>query len=158
MDIPAAQVLSAISNLALGRKARQSSVSEWSVDQNIERDAARAVNGQIDGTKKFHTSFEDNPWWQVDLGGFATIMEIRVYNTNDHTAFRCRNISLSVSIDGEAWVELIRKEDNEVVGGISNVPFAWNGPGTAWARFVRVTLLGRDYLHLDQVEVFGRLN
>jgi len=36
-------------------------------------------------------------------------------------------------------------------------PYIWNGPGTAWARFVRVTLLGHNYLHLAQVEVFGRL-
>jgi hypothetical protein len=36
-------------------------------------------------------------------------------------------------------------------------PVVWAGPGTAWARFVRVTLLGRNFLHLNQVEVFGRL-
>ncbi|GLR68068.1 hypothetical protein GCM10010909_27490 [Acidocella aquatica] len=90
------------------------------------------------------------PCWQVDLGGFATIREIRVH------APRGASFSLSVSIDGESWTEITREEDDEVVGG-GGAPFIWAGPGAAWARFVRVTLLGRDYLHLDQVEVFGAM-
>jgi hypothetical protein len=114
-----------------------------------------AVNGSIDGTRKFHTALEDNPWWMVDLGAFRTITEVHVYNTVDHTAHRCRNISLEVSIDGRGWAELVRKTDDQVVGGVTTGPFIWDGPGTAWARFVRVTLLDRGFLHLDQVEVFG---
>jgi hypothetical protein len=64
---------------------------------------------------------------------------------------------LSVSIDGQAWTELARKTDDQVTGGVVGGPYVWRGPGAAWARFVRLTLLGRDYLHFDQVEVFGRL-
>jgi hypothetical protein len=52
-------------------------------------------------------------------------------------------------------MEIARKEDGAVVGGVGSTPFIWNGPGTAFGRYVRITLLGRDYLHLDQVEVFG---
>jgi len=57
-----------------------------------------------------------------------------------------------VSIDGESWVEVAVKRDGAVVAA----PYVWAGPGAAWARFVRVTLLARDFLHLDQVEVYGR--
>lgn len=94
----------------------------------------------------------DDPWSQLDLGGFATIREIHI-----HGLTGAENFSLSVSIDGAAWSEIARKEDDAVVGGGDGAPFIWNGPGTAWARFVRVTLLGSDYLHLDQVEVFGAM-
>jgi hypothetical protein len=41
-----------------------------------------------------------------------------------------------------------------VVGGLRGERFEWRGEGVA-ARFVRVTLRGRDFFHLDQVEVFG---
>ncbi len=143
--------------ISKGKPALQSSVSEWSRRATRQEDAAGAVNGQRDGRRKFHTALEDDPWWQVDLGGFATIREIHIYNTTDHTARRFRNFSLSVSIEGEFWIEIARKEDDEVVGGVTGGPYVWNGPGTAWARFVRITLLGHDHLHLDQVEVFGEM-
>ncbi len=151
----AAPPAAARKNLALRKPATQSSVNEWSAGRTPEEDAAGAVNGRADGQRKFHTALEDNPWWQVDLGGFETIHEIRIYNTTEATSFRFKNFSLSVSIEGEVWIEIARKEDGAVVGGIIGGPYVWNGPGTAWARFVRVTLLGRDYLHLDQVEVYG---
>jgi hypothetical protein len=140
-----------IANLALRKPATQSSVSEWSTCPMPAQDAAGAVNGRADGRRKFHTALEHNPWWQVDLGGFATIHEIHIYNTTEPTAGRFTNFSLAVSIEGEIWMEIFAKQDDTSLG----VPFIWNGPGTAWGRFVRVTLLGTNYLHLDQVEVYG---
>ena len=140
-------------SISRGKRAMQSSCSEWSFAPTPEQDAAGAVNGVLDGTRKFHTDLEDKPWWQVDLGGIATITEIHVHNTRDHAQDRFRDFSLSVSIDGSSWVELAEKRDDMPLAE----PYIWAGPGTAWARYVRVTLLGRNYLHLDQVEVFGRL-
>ncbi len=144
--------------ISKGKPALQSSVSEWSRRATPEEDAAGAVNGQLDGRRKFHTSVEDCPWWQVDLGGFATIREIHIYNTTDHTAGRFKNFKIEVSIEAEAWIEIARKEDDAVIGGIYGGKYVWNGPGTAWARYVRITLLGRDFLHLDQVEIYGALD
>lgn len=138
-------------NISRGKRAMQSSHCEYSFAPTPEEDAARAVNGVLDGTRKFHTDLEDNPWWQVDLGGIATITEIHVHNTRDHVQDRFRDFSLSVSIDGSAWVELVEKRD----GAPLAEPYVWAGPGAAWARYVRVTLLGRNFLHLDQVEVYG---
>jgi len=139
---------------------KPATASSFLADPNIaggRPNPAGAVNGVINGARKFHTQQEQNPWWQVDLGGFATIREIRVYNTTDHTAGRCRNIAVSVSIDGTAWAELAAKRDDEILGTYLTGPFIWSGPGTAWARYVRVTLLGHEFLHLDQVEVYGTL-
>jgi hypothetical protein len=135
--------------------SRGKTATASSVHPDHTPDAGRAVNGVIDGTCKFHTAREANPWWQVDLGAPASIGAIHVYNTSDHTAARCRDISLSVSIDGASWAELVAKRDGAPVGDVSTEPYIWHGPGVAWGRYVRVTLLGEDYLHLDQVEVFA---
>lgn len=142
-----------LDNISRNKNATQSSHSSWSFAPTKEADAAGAVNGELDGGRKFHTDIEENPWWQVDLGGIATITEIHIHNTTDAVGGRFRDFTLSVSIDGSAWVALLEKQDGLVV----EVPVVWHGPGTAWARFVRVTLLGRNHLHLNQVEVFGRL-
>jgi hypothetical protein len=88
--------------------------------------------------------------WQVDLGSCAVIQEIHVYNMTGDTEF-----TLAVSIDGAAWVELFLQVDDAAADA---KPFIWNGPGAAWARYVRVTLPGEDALpHLDQIEVYGHL-
>ncbi len=139
------------------KACRQSSRFTDPAEPSRRYDAGEAVNGAINGIRKFHTGREPDPWWEVDLGGIATITEIHIYNTSDHTAGRFRQFSLSVAIDGESWAEIYRKTDDEPVGNFMTEPFIWRGPGTAWARFVRVTLLGGDYLHLDQVEIFGRV-
>jgi glycosyltransferase involved in cell wall biosynthesis len=137
------------------KHATQSSVLENALPGGHAGNAGGAVNGRITGARKFHTQEEQNPWWQVDLGGFATIREIHVYNTTDHTAQRCKNLGLSVSIDGESWVELARTPPELVIGDKFSSPYKWHGPGTAWGRYVRVTLMEFGILHFDQVEVFG---
>jgi hypothetical protein len=151
--LPAAETMP----ISRNKPATQSSVSAWSRFPAPDQDAAGAVNGHINGKRKFHTDIENEPWWQVDLEGFATIRKIVVYNTTDPVAFRFKNFRLSVSIDGAAWIDIASKTDDAVVGGVDSAPYVWAGPGTAWGRFVRVTLRGRDFLHLDQVEVFGEL-
>jgi glycosyltransferase involved in cell wall biosynthesis len=139
-------------NISRFKLATQSSHCSWSFAPTLEADAAGGVNGVLDGARHFHTDAEENPWWQVDLGAIATIAEIHVINTSDGMRGRFRDFALSVSIDGNSWVDVLEKRDGQVV----EAPVVWAGPGTAWARYVRVTLLGRDFLHLNQVEVFGR--
>lgn len=149
--MPALKPAARPDNISRGKAALQSSYCAHSFAQGAAADAAGGVNGVLDGARQFHTDIEDNPWWQVDLGGIATITEIHVINTTDQTRDRFRDFTLSVSIDGTAWVDLLEKRDGLPV----EAPVVWAGPGTAWARFVRVTLLGRNFLHLNQVEVFG---
>jgi len=138
-------------NISRGKKALQSSHCRHSFAATLEADAAGGVNGVLDGARHFHTDSEENPWWQVDLGAIATITEIHVINTTDGMRGRFRDFALRVSIDGDSWVDVLEKRDGQAV----EAPVVWDGPGTAWARYVRVMLLGRDYLHLNQVEVFG---
>ncbi len=89
------------------------------------------------------------PWWRVDLGGIATIREIHVHASGGAPQARVGDFALEASIDGESWVELARAS----CAG----PYIWAGPGTAWARHVRVAALGGSTAPLDRVDVYGDL-
>ena len=142
-------------NLALGRAARQSSVSPWSVQPSPEADAAGAVSGAITGRYQFHTAEEDSPWWEVDLGAVVGIREIRLYNRLDVAPERARHLRFSLSGDGVRWFDLFHKTDDLVFGGIDGFPLRWVSESAVHGRHLRITLTERGFLHLDQVEVYG---
>ena len=144
-------------NIARGKPATQSSISEWSYGASVEDDAAGALNGRKDGQRKFHTAFEVNPWWQVDLGNPHVIKEIRIFNTTETgVGARFSRFKILVGFDLDDWVEVCRKEDDAPVGGIDSNPFIWKPEMSAFAQFVRITSLGTYFLHLDQVVILGR--
>lgn len=136
-------------NVALGRQARQSTVSQWS----NAYDANRAVSGWRNSSFVFHTDFEDAPWWEVDLGRAFPIDHIVVYNRQQGCFERARTLSISLRAHAEA-------SESMVYGGTDS--FAGTPPGTPLvvalggqrARFVRLQLHERTALHLQQVEIF----
>jgi FkbM family methyltransferase len=136
-------------NLALGRPASQSSRSEYSRPD----DPQGAVNGVRNGQFGFHTAFEESPWWQVDLGEVMPIGEIRIYNRVDQEAARARTLIVLVSDDNVAW-RCIHRQEGRPFGGVKRGPLRVLPERTA-ARFVRLQLQERQYLHLDEVEVYG---
>jgi hypothetical protein len=143
-------------NIARGKPATQSSISQWSRWPTPEADAAGAVDGKPDGGFKFHTAMELDPWWRVDLGRPSEISEIRVFNrVDDKVMGRIRKLTIAVSNDDVFWRDVARKTDDSVVGGIDGAPFVWRTRGKVIARYVRVLVPGRGVLHLDQVEVYG---
>lgn len=79
--------------------------------------------------------------WRLDLGAMATITEV-------HLPVLAGGFSLGVSIEGTAWVTLLMRRDDAAE------PVIWAGPGTAWARFVRVVPLGPGGV-VPRIEVFG---
>jgi hypothetical protein len=121
-----------------------------------EADASGAVDGVIDGERKFHTAEEWQPWWQVDLRQPLKITQIRIYNTSDHTAFRFRRFTVAVSSNQRDWVEIARKADDTEVGGIDGKFFVWRAELPTVGQYVRITLSGTGFLHLAQVQVFSR--
>ncbi len=94
------------------------------------------------------------PCWQIDLGGLATIQEIQVRFAAGAADEGLANFGLAVSIDGQAWAGLVDHADPGM--GLAPSGMVWNGPGTAWARFVRVAASGWNDLAVDGIEVFGR--
>ena len=141
-------------NLALGKPASQSSRSQWSKPN----DAQGAVDGIKNGSYGFHTNEQVNPWWQVDLGANAVIEKILVFNRQDCCADRAQTAQVLISKDGVAY-ENVANLSNTVFGGVRD-----DQPLTIYidemehvARYIRIELRESTALHLDEVEVYGRM-
>ena len=119
------------------------------------RDAAGAVDGVKDGTYGFHTDRDAGPWWQVDLGRVVALERIVVYNRCDgNVEGRAARLQVLLSHDGEAWTALYQHDGTKFRGQADGKPLVVPA-GAAKARFVRLQLPGPEYLHLDEVEVYG---
>jgi predicted SAM-dependent methyltransferase len=144
-------------NLALGKRATQSSVSPWSRQDTPEKDASRVVSGNFTGAYNNHTGLDDPAWWRVDLGRVYDIRKVQIYNRTDQQHIMCRTnrFEIQISNDDSAWIAVFRKETAAPLSGSKYLPFVWAPPEAVQARFVRIQLMGKQYLHLDQVEIFG---
>jgi len=141
-----------------GKWATQSSISEWSRGATPEQDAGRALNNNISGTYGFHTLEEDAPWWKVDLGGLFAVSEIRLFNRITHVIFarRASRFDLLASRDGNSWTVIATKDDQTVFGGADGLPYRFQPAIPVLARWIKIQLKQRNFLHLNQVQVFGR--
>jgi len=144
---------------------REQVEADWVLQEQVRRvgdaavitpqsDAAGACDGVKHGYLGFHTNLEESPWWQVDLGGPAAIGRVVVWNRCDGAAPRSRRLSLLLSDDGEAWRSVYTHDGTTFYGAKRGEPLTVALEGAA-ARFIRIQLPGRQYLHLDEVEVFG---
>jgi F5/8 type C domain len=146
-------------NLALNKPATQSSLSQWSKGTTVEEDAGYAVSGDPsrDG---FHTNSDPNPWWMVDLGSTAQVHFIRIFNREripDWIQQRANPLVVELSDDGEKWDTLFRTNRGQVFGGYSGGrPLLWSTKHPVEARFVRISIPRQEYLHLAEVEIYGR--
>jgi hypothetical protein len=146
-------------NLALGKPALQSSLSQWSHSPVLAEDAGGAVNGKIEGSFAFHTAFEDAPWWRVDLEAPCRITEIWLFNRLESPAVQLRAGRLAIDIGSteHSYTEAVRYESETPFGGADGQPLVLKFATPIPGRFVRVRLLQPAYLHLDQVEVYGEV-
>lgn len=130
-------------NVAKGKRAWQSSLSKWSKPD----DAERALNDDGKRDYSFHTDLEDNPWWVVDLGGQYPIHSIVAGNRRKAEQKKSRTLTVEASRDGKVWTT------------IHSGRLYWQGDlvlpvgGNLLARYVRLSLMERHYLHLSKVEV-----
>lgn len=115
-----------------------------------EEDAAGAVDGVRTGKWGFHTALEDNPWWQVDLGRSFPLDRILVTNRGDGAGERAARLQVLLSEDGREFRQVYQHDGTPFPKDLA-VPLEG-----AVARFVRLRLPGRNYFHLDEVEVFAQ--
>ncbi|MCL2346648.1 MAG: discoidin domain-containing protein [Planctomycetaceae bacterium] len=121
-----------------------------------EDDALGAVDGVISGQWGFHTALQANPYWQVDLGEICTIGAVRIYNRCDVMGERNRFLIAKISDDGEHWEQVWKNDGTMFYGKSDSKPLVVDFGGTPIrARFLRFTLEGTQYLHLDEVEMFA---
>jgi len=135
-------------NAKLDRRGGASQVSTTS-------DALGAVDGVIDGKWGFHTLQEKNPWWHVDLGKAVALDRAVLYNRCDNCGARNNRIVLSLSDDGKTWTKAYQHDGTLFQGHADKKPLAIPLGGRS-ARFVRLSLEGTSYFHLDEVQIYGK--
>jgi hypothetical protein len=147
--------LFATDDVALNKPARQSSISQWSHHPTVEQDARGANSEPIALTYAFHTNYERDPWWQVDLEKEINVRKIIILNSLNYPE-RLLHFSLLKSADGQSWEVIYQKVDDMVLKepDLSMVTVTFSSDGHV-ARFIRVRLDGENFLHLRKVQVFG---
>lgn len=138
-------------NVALNKPATQSSVSRWSKPD----EAGMAVNGIKSGEYSFHTDLEANPWWQVDLQEIFPITSLRIFNRGakgSTTADRAKSLTVLISNDQARWGK-IYSGGLSFGGELDGAPLILNTRGSK-ARYVRLQLEEKNYLHIDEVEIY----
>jgi hypothetical protein len=145
------------SNIALNKPSWQSSVFEPDgVEPALSRVSGAGNNGVRTGLYGFHTKFETRPWWVIDLLAPYRIAEIHIYNRRDDPAVAARANDLDVhqSEDGINWVTLLSNTGPKPFG-LDDTPLTVFGKPAASIRYVMLRLRSANYLHLDEIEVYG---
>lgn len=116
-------------------------------------DAAGGCDGVVDGSWGFHTAESDQPWWQVDLGTPQTLNRVVIWNRPEASE-RARRLQVKLSDDGRTWRTAYTHDGTVFVGHPDRKPLRVPLDG-AEARYVRIQLPGKSFLHLEEVEVYG---
>ncbi|HET6185201.1 MAG TPA: discoidin domain-containing protein [Acetobacteraceae bacterium] len=140
-----------MSSLARKRPATQSSVP---ADQRSDKAhlASAGCNGMILRRPWFRTGWQNDPWWQVDLGRACAVRRIAIFSDPDG-ARRPMRLAIYGSVDGAAWEPLA--EMAEPLRWDCDAPLVLDMAAAAPVRFVRVQLLGFGALQWDEAMLFG---
>ncbi len=136
---------SVTSNITFYGDATQSSISYdapafLAIDQN--------TSGQFGEGSVTHTSYDAQPWWQVELENPCEISEIRVWGRTDTAQSRLSNYDVTVfNSEGQSvWTSYQSSYPNPMVS---------LNTGSVIGQVVRVQLRGSERLSLAEVEIFG---
>ena len=144
----------AVDALAVGKPALTSSVSPWSRLETPERDARGANAGWVADDLGFHTTFEFEPWWMVDLQAEHVIDALVILN-REICAERFSNFRIESSRDGSSWINRLFKIDGQTVSADPHAPWRQDFSDPFLARYLRIRMIGTGVLHLRRVQVFG---
>jgi hypothetical protein len=138
-------------NIALNKRARQSSLSTFS----LPNESGRAVNGVVDGSCSFHTEREHFPWWEVDFGSVHHIYKLKIHNRAVEPQ---RAYSMQIYLlDRESQWKLVHDQKGRPFGCNKNNPAVIELDGEL-GKALRIQLPAYEYLHLNEVEVYGLEN
>ena len=145
-------------NLALRKPSRQSSRQEKAPNTADAYNEGHANDGVRNGAFGFHTSFEEAPWWMVDLLRPSAIEEVHVYNrlAEPNVMARANYIAIEISQDADRWTEVFAYSGQAPFGGFTTKPLVVQLESRPRARFLRIISRKPAALHLDEVEVYGR--
>ncbi|XP_070604810.1 fucolectin-5-like [Erythrolamprus reginae] len=143
----------AADNLALGKRAIQSSTLSNENGGPPEKAVDGDCNGVLAHGSCAHTNEERNPWWLVDLGGYHRIQQVVLKNRQDCCAERLykAEVHLGNSLkDNGAANYLCGTVENYDLGAI--ITISCNGRE---GRYLSVNIPGTEYLALCEVEAYG---
>lgn len=133
-----------------------SALPRWRGASSTKEDAQGGCDGVKDGAYGFHTAEDAHPWWQVDLGHTAAIDRAVVYNRCDgNVQRRTSRLQIALSANGTDW-SLAYQHSGEPFGGVPDGQPLVADLNGATARWVRVQLPEKGYLHLDEIEIYAR--
>lgn len=135
------QTVKALSNVALKKPTSQSSNLRSTTLSGL------GVDGNILGSY-FHTKVDYKAWWKVNLEGDFLIDGIMVYNRVDCCTERLDNFYVKILKDGKIVWEVLTAKATKVI--------TFDVPGHMVGDQVVIQLKGKSYLHLIEVEVFGK--
>jgi hypothetical protein len=93
----------------------------------------------------FHTREDASPWFEYDLGAPTRFSSLTIENRRDGNGERALPLIVEVGDDGRTYRELARRTTRFDV---------WEPDvGAQQARYVRLRVPRRTYLHLEQVEI-----
>ncbi len=142
-------------DLAWCKPAIQSTICEWSRSTDPRIEAAGAVGVVAHEDYGFHTMFETNPWWAVDLLESYVIDELRILNRPVFSE-RFRTFVVQSSLDGATWITRFLKMDLAEVSADPARPHRILFADPPLARHLRIMMLGKGFFHLRRISVFGR--
>ena len=156
-----AQIGSTVSNVAKGKTARQSSGGD-----PARGSASKSVDGNTSGVWTYdnntitHTNEENNPWWELDLGGVYDVSEIKIWNRTDDCCWaRLQNFYVMLS---ETPIEASSTTASQYAPGPISFSSATEKSkslkGNAKGRYVRIFMIvtgAPRALSLAEVEVMG---
>jgi hypothetical protein len=125
-------------NLAAGKPWRAS--SSWAP---CEPEVKRC--GPLRAKIFFHTREDTTPWVEFDLLTATTFSEVYVRNRTDSVPDRAVPLVIEVSDDATNWRTVARRDDTFKTWTASFAPVT--------ARYVRLRVDRRSYLHLEVVEI-----
>jgi hypothetical protein len=147
---------SKLCGLAINKPARQSSTYSDAV-------AGRAVDGNTDGdywkgNSVSHTDIQEEAWWEVDLETLCQVDFLYLWNRTDCCGERLSDFYILVSEnpfpeeklevfldDSDIW----RLRYNGQAPEKRRIDVNWKG------RYIRIQLIGRNYLAIAEVDVCG---
>ncbi|UCG57207.1 MAG: discoidin domain-containing protein [Phycisphaerales bacterium] len=118
-----------------------------------EEDAVGACDGIKNGEWGFHTEYEDNPWWQVDLGESMSLDRVAIYNRSDF-ADRASRLIVLLADQTKNFTKVYEHDGRAFFGFADQKPLTVKLAG-AEARYLRLKLPVRSYFHLDEVEIYA---
>lgn len=141
----------AVKNVALRKTATQSSIYRGT---GIDQGPHLGCDGILESRPQdphlvVHTNLENQPWWQVDLAREFTLSELRLYNRAAQGQERARTVQVLLSTDGSKWTKAYSHDGKTFKVLIVDL-------SGQKARYVRLQLAEKNYLHFQECEVYGK--